>query len=95
VKAGSVSYRLPIEPGDETHFDDTRDMVLGFQLVDVTRRDGKDSISVRYGGSMRLTPRFPLKYEFKVFPAGSSHSETGVIDQGGSDREFHSIGPAE
>jgi hypothetical protein len=83
VEAGSVAYRIPITSEIDALFDDTRYMALGFQLVDVIRIQGKDQLKFRDGGFMRLTPRFPLRYQFKVFPPGGKvEGESREISQG-------------
>ncbi|MDW8243021.1 MAG: hypothetical protein RMJ88_07390 [Thermogemmata sp.] len=79
---GSVTYTITITPQDYHLFDDTEYRVLGFQLVEDQGKNGQGLPQVRYDGWIRLTPRFPIKYEFQVFPPGNNLGESHEIVRG-------------
>lgn len=73
--AGKITFKVPIGKSTKAMFRDTEPMPLGFLLI-----DSKDK--PRHGGLLSLQPRFPIKYEFKVYPADGKKGFARSIECG-------------
>ena len=72
---GKVTFQVPIDREIKAKFQDKKKEPLPFLLVDENEK-------VRYGGLVRLQPRFPVEYLFKVYPADGNKGYSVVIDSG-------------